>query len=132
MSTTYVPEIADLADDTRGDGSWWLAVCRALDHLHDRLSRDAVTEDGPHGTVADALWTAPHLANAAARMRRDREALRERVRLLRRRVSAVAGDPTAVEQVAHELAAVAAADAAYSRRSRELMWDSVSRDIGGE
>jgi hypothetical protein len=132
MSTTYIPGIAELAEDSRGNGAWWLAVTRALDDLLDRLMHDAATEDGPSGTVAEALWTAPHLASAAARVRREREALRDRVRLLRRRVSAVAGDPTAVEQVAHELAAVAAEDAAYSRRSRELVWDSVSRDIGGE
>ena len=132
MSTTYVPEIADLASDTRGDGTWWLAVCRALDSLTDRLTRDAATDDGPKGLVADALWTAPHLANAAARVRREREALRERVRLLRRRVSRVAGDPTAVDQVAYELAEVAAEEARYARRSREILWDSVTRDIGGE
>lgn len=132
MATTYVPGIAELAEDSRGDGTWWLGVSRALDGLLDRLTRDAAQEDGPSGTVAEALWTAPHLASAADRLRHEREALRERVRLLRRRVSALAGDPTAVEQVAHELAAVAAEDAKYARRSRELVWDSVSRDIGGE
>lgn len=132
MSTTYAPGIAELAEDNRGDGTWWLAVSRALDSLLDRLTRDAAREDGPAGTVAETLWAAPHLASAAARVQHEREALRERVRILRRRVSALAGDPTAVDQVAHELAAVAAEDARYARRSRELVWDSVSRDIGGE
>ena len=127
-----MPGIAELAEDTRGDGTWWLAVSRALDGLLDRLTRDAANDDGPSGAVADTLWTAPHLASAAARIRQERESLRDRVRLLRRRVSALAGDPTAVDQVAHELVAVAAEESKYTRRSRELAWDAVSRDIGGE
>ena len=132
MSTTYLPGIAELAEDTRGDGTWWLAVSRALDGLIEHLTQDAARDDGPTGAVAETLWTAPHLASIAARVRRERESLRDRACILRRRVSLLAGDPTAVDQVAHELAVVAAQESRYHRRSRELAWDAVSRDVGGE
>lgn len=132
MSTTYAPGIAELAEDTRGDGTWWLAVSRALDGLIERLTRDAARDDGPAGAVAETLWTAPHLASIADRVRRERESLRDRAYILRRRVSILAGDSTAVDQVAHELVAVAAHEARYRRHSRELAWDAVGRDLGGE
>ena len=132
MSTTYAPGIAELAEDTRGDGTWWLAVSRRLHGPIERLTRDAARDDGPIGTVAETPWTAPHLASIADRVRRERESLRDRACILRRRVSILAGDPTAVDQVAHELSVVAAQESRYTGRSRELAWEAVSRDIGGE
>lgn len=132
MSTVYATDLTTVSSEPRAAATWWLAAARALDDLLDRLSRDAYVDDGPDGALRQALWTAPHLSSHAQRLQREREALRERARQLRRRVSRLAGDPTAVDQVAHELASVAVEESRYARHSRELMWDSVARDIGGE
>ena len=132
MSTTYVSELSQVAADTRGGGSWWLAVSRALDALTDRLRRDELVDDGPSGDFAAAVWAAPNLAPKASRLSRDRVALLDRVRQLRQRLSSVAGDPAQVDDVARELGEVARQEERYRRLSNELVWDSVSRDIGGE
>lgn len=132
MSTAYATDLSTVSSEPRATAAWWLAAARALDDLLDRLTRDASVDDGPSGALRQALWTAPHLASHAQRLQREREALRERARLLRRRVSRLAGDPTAVDQVAHELASVAHEESRYAQHSRALIWDSVARDIGGE
>lgn len=132
MSTVYATDLTTVASDPRAAATWWLAAARALDGLLDRLARDASVDDGPNGAIRQALWSAPHLSSHAQQLQREREALRDRARTLRRRLSRLAGDPTAVDQVAHELASMAVEESRYSRRSRELMWDSVARDIGGE
>ncbi|MBI1349504.1 MAG: hypothetical protein GC156_00125 [Actinomycetales bacterium] len=132
MSTTYIPDLGRVASDTRGGGTWWLAASRALDALMDRLRRDELVDDGPSGDFAEAVWAAPDLAPRADRLRRDRAELMDRARRLRQRLSSVAGDPGAVEELAGELSDLARDESRYRHRSIDLVWESVNRDIGGE
>jgi hypothetical protein len=132
MSTTYMSDLGSIASDPQGGGSWWLAVGRGLDALMDRLSRDELVDEGPRGDVTEAVWTAPFLAPRASKLHRQRQALTERARSLRRRLAVSAGDPSEVRFYAEELAELAREEDQYRRRSRDLVWDSVTQDIGGE
>lgn len=131
MSTVHVTMSAVMAGTTPR-ATWWVAVARSLDALDDRLCEDAIADDGPRGSFAQAVWRAPVLANTATRLRTERNRLVERARGLRRIVASAAGDDRQVEFVAAEVDSIAAAEDRYRRQSRELVWESFARDIGGE
>ncbi len=132
MSIAHSTSLAALADTGGPSAAWWAAVARALDSLDERLSEDAIADDGPAGSFAQAVWRAPVLANAVAKLRAERGRLADRVRGLRRTVATAAGDGDQVGAVSAEVGALAAAEDRYRRRSRELVWESFTRDIGGE
>jgi DNA-binding transcriptional ArsR family regulator len=132
MSVAHYDSLETLAGADQTTASWWASVARALDDLHERLSSGAAVEDGPMGALAEAVIRQPALSNHATRLREDHARLAERTRRLRRHVAQVAGDEREAPPVARELAALAAAEARQEQRSRSLLWDSLTRDIGGE
>lgn len=132
MIATHRSSLLTLAAEPVASGVWWSAVARALDDLADRLDADAAMDAGPDGALERAVTDEPTLANRATSANSERMALQVRVFELRRFVAAHAGDPEQVEQVAAELAIVAKGEWHYEQRVRAVVWDSLSRDIGGE
>lgn len=132
MSLTYSASLTSLADTGAPNATWWVAVARALDALDERLAQDAVDDDGPSGAFAQAVSQAPALANTVTRLRTERSRLVERARRVRRLVAEIAGDRAQARVVCAEIDELATGEATYRRRSREVVWDSFARDLGGE
>ena len=132
MSTTYYSSLAALAETHMATGVWWSAVARALDDLAQRLEDEAAVDAGPDGALRRAVNDEPTLANRADSANAERMALQVRVRQLRLVVTESAGDPDQVANVATELRSLADGEERYQRKVREVVWDSLTRDIGGE
>jgi hypothetical protein len=132
MITTHRSSLLALADEPVASGVWWSAVARALDDLADRLAADALLDAGPDGALERAVDDEPTLVNRATSANSERMGLQVRVFELRRFVAAHAGDPDQVEPVAGRLRGVAKGEHHYEKRVRAVVWDSLSRDIGGE
>ena len=132
MSTTYYSSLAALAETHMATGVWWSAVARALDDLAQRLEDEAAVDAGPDGALRRAVNDEPTLANRADSANAERVALQVRVRHLRLVVTESAGDPDQVAYVAAELRLLADGEERYQRTVREVVWDSLTRDIGGE
>ena len=132
MSTTYYSSLAALAETHMATGVWWSAVARALDDLAQRLEDEAAVDAGPDGALRRAVNDEPTLANRADSANAERVALQVRVRHLRLVVTESAGDPDQVAYVAAELRSLADGEERYQRKVREVVWDSLTRDIGGE
>lgn len=132
MITTHRSSLLALADEPLGSGVWWSAVARALDDLTERLAADAVLDAGPDGALDRAVTDEPTLANRATSANSERMALQVRVYELRRFVAEHAGDPDQVEHVATHVAFVAKGERHYEQKVRAVVWDSLTRDIGGE
>jgi len=132
MSTGHITDLDSRAADPHAGGSSWLAVSRGLDALMERLAADEFVDEGPCGDVTEAVVSAPFLAPRAAKLCQQRMEMMERARDLRRRVSVAAGNPDEVQEFAMELSDLAREEADYRVRARDLVWDSVTQDIGGE
>ncbi len=132
MSTTYYSSLETLADAPAATGVWWSSVARALDDLDERLAHEALIDEGPDGALEEAVAREPSLSNRATEAGKELSALVEKSRELRRIVASSAGDPEQVAVVAAELMALAEAEGRYRRRVRSVVWDSLTRDIGGE
>ena len=132
MSTTYYSSLESLSEAPVATGVWWSSVARALDDLDDRLAEEALVDKGPDGALNEAVAREPSLSNRAIEAEKELSRLVESSRRLRRTVAESAGDADKVAEVASELAALAVAEEHYRRRVRAVVWDSLTRDIGGE
>lgn len=132
MSTAYIPDLGSTASGPQEGGTSWLAVSRGLDALMERLSADEFVDEGPCGDVTEAVVAAPFLAPRAAKLCQQRIEMMEHARDLRRRLAASAGDSDDVSHFADELSDLTREEAGYRVRARDLVWDSVTQDIGGE
>lgn len=132
MSTTYYSSLAALAETHMATGVWWSAVARALDDLAQRLEDEAAVDAGPDGALRRAVNDEPTLANRADSANAERMALQVRVHQLRLVVTEHAGAPEQVAHVATELRSLADGEERYQRKVREVVWDSLTREIEGE
>jgi hypothetical protein len=132
VTTTYHSSLSTLAESPAASGVWWSSVARALDDLAARLEAEAAVDAGPDGALKRAVDDEPTLAARANSVNAERMALQVRVHELRGIVSAHAGDREHVDMVAKELALLSEGEINYQRKVRAVVWDSLTRDIGGE
>jgi hypothetical protein len=132
MTTTYYSSLAALAEEPSASAVWWTSVARALDELSERLNLEALVDEGPEGALDEAVSREPSLSNRATKASRDLATLMEHTREVRRLVTREAGNPDHVADVAAQLLVLARAEEDYRRHVRSVVWDSLTRDIGGE
>jgi hypothetical protein len=124
--------LTHLLEDHRGMASWWVEIARQLDDLADAVRREPGDLVDAEGFTEQIRDDAPHLMGRWMRLSRERDGLYDDVTDVRIRVGHDAGDPSAVEAIAHSIHDLLARARRFQERTTAVLLDAYERDLGGE
>lgn len=116
----------------RPTAAWWSELVRRLDRLGENLAYDDATACSPGGLYRVVIEEQPRLSADVDALRRQCEALEERVREARRQLGSQSGDPRQASRAVTSVAGVCAATRAYLGRRAALVHEAFAVDLGGE